>query len=295
MAYCIRCGYKCSAFKSMILREGSICKDCLDELGITSEEKSRYTSMAAPYELVLADLRFNNPGKSLPDPGERTGDDYQSPPEMPNVRTYDEMLDEYYIKDPGINLDFNEKCYFRDSLTLSYKENVTVVTGGGNYSGFSLDLGLGIHYGLGGRSPEKTKSKNVTTSMPTTFHMTSKRFYFRAEKQYFSIYYRDIDSITWNIKSFDVISGADNLKFSTLIMPVSNIERIYYLIQQKNKEDALAASERANSWETARKKSDIKKRETEAIKLIREYKKLLDEGILTQEEFDRKKRQILDI
>ena len=33
--------------------------------------------------------------------------------------------------------------------------------------------------------------------------------------------------------------------------------------------------------------------ESEKIRLVREYKKLLDEGIITQEEFDNKKKQLL--
>lgn len=213
MAYCIRCGYKCSFFKSLGLKDGSICKDCLDELGITPEEKSKYGSMTAPYELLLADVRFRNPGVALPAPGQRTGDDYQAPPEMPIVRSYGEMLEEYFIEDPGVNLDLNENCYYKGTLTLSFKEMKKVVTGGGTYSGVSINLGHGIRYGVGGRSPKKTKNKEVTTSTPVTFYMTSKRFYFEVKGQFFSIFYKNIEKLTWNIKSFDVISGPDNLNF----------------------------------------------------------------------------------
>lgn len=82
-------------------------------------------------------------------------------------------------------------------------------------------------------------------------------------------------------------------------MPVSDIERVYYLIQQKNKEDALAAPQKTRTKSKKsnnQTKSDSQDNDTvDPIQMIREYKKLLDEGILTQEEFDKKKAEILNL
>ena len=38
MAYCIRCGQKCSFLKSWTFPDGTLCNDCLKELDVSTSQ-----------------------------------------------------------------------------------------------------------------------------------------------------------------------------------------------------------------------------------------------------------------
>ena len=72
--------------------------------------------------------------------------------------------------------------------------------------------------------------------------------------------------------------------------------RMYkYRMQQREKEAEAAAAAKASSSTVSKPAAPIKPSlsESEKVDLIMKYKKMLDEDIITQEEFDKKKKELL--
>lgn len=289
MAYCARCGYKCSFFKSWTFPDGTLCNDCLKELGVSDSERDKYMSMSGTYEMLLAEKKLQNPEIELLPIGERKGDDFQEPKEI-TVRTLNEILEEHRLENVNVSLEPNEICYFKGSPSVCFQQTQRVTTGGGPYMGVSFKLGGGVRLGVGGRPSKKTKTKEKTVSIIVDFYLTSKRMLFKAKEKFYSIYFSDIESITWHTSSFDVITEYDNLTFSNVIMPMSDVERLYYLIQLTS--PMIDSAETTTLTSFANTSSDAS---PDPIHLLREYKKLLDEGIITQDEFEIKKAELLKL
>ena len=264
MAYCIRCGQKCSFLKSWTFPDGTLCNDCLKELDVSTSQRDKYMSMSGTYEMLLAEQKLSNPEVESIEIGPRSGDDYQTPERM-QVRSLQEIL--------------------KGKPTLSFEQTVRVTKGGNSYSGISFGLGHGVRVGFGGRSSAKTKTKNKITSIPVDFYLTSKRILFRAKEEFYSIFFSDIKSIKWHLFSFEVITDDDELTFTK----EKNIEKLYYLIQLVQPLLESSPAKEPSAPSNAGSNTD------DPIFLLREYKKLLDEGIINQEEFEAKKTELLKL
>ena len=241
-------------------------------------------SMSGTYEMLLAEQKLSNPEVESIEIGPRSGDDYQTPERM-QVRSLQEILEDFRINDVDVNLSPNEICYLKGKPTLSFEQTVRVTKGGNSYSGISFGLGHGVRVGFGGRSSAKTKTKNKITSIPVDFYLTSKRILFRAKEEFYSIFFSDIKSIKWHLFSFEVITDDDELTFTK----EKNIEKLYYLIQLVHPLLESSPAKEPSAPSNAGSNTD------DPIFLLREYKKLLDEGIINQEEFEAKKTELLKL
>ena len=305
-SYCIRCGQKIGLFKSLSLPEGPLCDECLQELGFTTDDKKRYDSMKGNYELLLAEARLRNPAILSFAPGTRKTADRQDPIPLPPVRYINQILDEdYWVKDVPIRLSVQEKCYYRDTLTVSFKSQTIVTKGGTTTQGISVNLGHGLRYHLGASSPSKKTVKETTNSYPCEVLLTNEQLILRIKKKQVEVPLFTINNIDWKLLSCDVYTNSDSVTFSNKIFGLDRFHRAFELIGMKEKEDYLIAQEQQRIQEQKAQQKKIAqstkkgasktkaKDSSDPISLLREYKQLLDDGILTEEEFAAKKAELL--
>lgn len=293
MAFCIRCGYKTSLFKSNFLLDGMICDDCIKEMNVP--ENARASLSQYSYQTFLSMMNYINPEAIDIVPGTRKSKEYRSPSVRPDIKSANDILNDSIIEKPGFKLEKKEKCYCKIKATLSMTRTKTVKTGGGNYAGVSINLGHGMRYHVGGRTPEKTKQKDVTLSSDVEFFLTSKRIVILVKGTTQSEPYDMINGINFKMSSFTVDFSDGPIQFSTDIVSCNKVHVIYDFIQIKLDEDKIIASDEKSRQTEQKSSRDNRKTDDNPVSLLRSYKSLLDDGIITQEEFEIKKKEILKL
>jgi len=185
------------------------------------------------------------------------------------------LLEKMIVKNPSISLKKGEVCFYEKKAIAFHQKNV--VTGTMRSStGASVRVAKGLSFRIGGGETQNIR-ENVGEHYDGILYVTNMRILLLASKYGFEI---SIPKIT------SIVQRKDGLQFyvgdkchNVLTKDVKSIIKLFNTMNQ-------AFDEQPKSNE---------KSKTDVVKEIREYKQLLDEGILTLEEFEEKKKQLLKL
>ena len=192
-------------------------------------------------------------------------------------------MQSFIVENPGIILKDGEKCFYQGACYSARLKNVvtgtksnTVQIGGKN--------ALGMYTGVG-NSQRKYDRNTVSEKYPGNFYITDKRMICSAPKFAFEIKLTDITSLSAYEDAFII-----TVKDKTYIVETKDIDAIKDIIATSNEgiKRGLTENITKESADNSKKTSEDK-----IIELLREYKNLYNEGIITEEEFINKKKQLL--
>ena len=191
------------------------------------------------------------------------------------------------IKKPPIILRKNEECYYMGKAT-AYRDKTVVVGYEGRHAGTSFRIMKGVSIRTGA-SAGKPIRQNVGERSDGYLYITNQRIMMLSSKLGFEIPLIKLTSIGDAAEGFIFFHGEkSNIVLTDDKRKITNVLGIIEIPETpstkkviSNKTEQKAISENSG----IKKDTDV----------IREYKKLLDEGIITEAEFEAKKKQILGI
>lgn len=179
----------------------------------------------------------------------------------------------------NVELSFSpdEICYYQGSAR-SYKEKNIITKYENSSAGVNIHILKGLSIRTGGSTTVPIR-ENISQTYEGTFFITNRRFILLAEKNGFNIDRKKISYIEPFKNGFKIYS---NNHCHTVI--TYDNTTIFYIIEKMNQ--YLEESTNKNT------KKSTKTTEAEELK---QFKELLDMGAITQEEYDIKKKEILNI
>lgn len=198
--------------------------------------------------------------------------------------TQSEKLQRLVIKDPTISLQIGEECYYQHEATAYHEKNV--VTGRkSSGAGVSFRVAKGVYVRTGGGDSQVIR-ENVGEYFDGMLYITNFRIVLLAPKYGFDIPFSKISQIENHYDGFQIYSGAKC--HSLLTIDVLTILTILKLIEFVNG-GQLSSNNIVNNTDAKTNSSNSNMND------LRELKKLFDEGVITEEEFNTKKKQILGL
>lgn len=203
----------------------------------------------------------------------------------------------FVVSNPPIALRPDEKCYYVGNACGAKIKTVTTGYVGAR-KGTSIRIMKGVSYHTGGSAGKAVREQVLETSPMGTFVMTGNRFVLLTSQYGFEVAGNKITSVEVRPDGFAIYE-----KSKTHIVMSDDVEKIAVIMQvltaateEQEKQKALEEKE-AKPKRTRTKKQDIQQ---ESVTLsgadeIRKYKQLMDEGIITEEQFEKKKLEILGL
>lgn len=189
-----------------------------------------------------------------------------------------ERLQNLIIKDPSLSLKPGEVCFYEGKAVAYHEKNVvTGYKGGGAGISVRVAKGLSVHTGSGAKQAVR---ENVAEKYSGTFYITNSRLVLLAPKYGFDIPVNKVSSIRNFNDGIEIYSRGKC--YSVLTKDMKLIEDIMELMNTAYTEQESAATE-------------SKEKKADPADEIMKYKKLLDAGAITQEEYDVKKKQLLGL
>ena len=275
---CIACGNKIShngvvyekAYKLGINKY--ICHKCAEIVGIKgfwdtlkySEEKIR-----KKYEEEMAN-RFPETVKTM------------------DLKTLESCLADYIVSKPDISMKKDEVCYIQVHAKSLIVKNAVI----GNIRS-SSHTGVSKHgrYTGGGFSASTSIRGNVAEKYDGRFYITNQRMVLNAPKHGFDLPLEKIDTIDFKPDGLIIYSKGKSYMVET---ETAEWIRKFVLISNEYRSRKPMVDKEIVSDQSNDRKSELGEDiEKKKVALLREYKALLDDGIITQEEFDKKKAEIL--
>lgn len=194
--------------------------------------------------------------------------------------TYDK-LSAFIIKNPEISLLKGEICYYSGYAVAVHPKEVTVGYTGGS-RGFNVRLFKGVSYRFGASKAQPVKER-ITQEFPGKFYITNKRLVLKTLKYGFNLKYEKIISIDKHDDGFIVTSDmSKTYPFTTY--NVARIKQIIDLVKEDNSKSETRSNSKVNNTKVKVSKADE----------ILKFKKLLDCGAISQEEFENEKKKLLN-
>ena len=203
---------------------------------------------------------------------QRIGDSQMTPDEAKK------FLEKNVVPSPGINLQGDEVCYYAEEASAIVAKNQNIGT---TYNSFGTGLykrGVGVHSSQGVRNIVRG---TVTDQYPGHLYLTSQRIVLVTYKAGFDIALMKLTGLDFLSDGLMVTSAG-----KSYLVAVKNTKKLKQIIEASNL--ILTSSE-----EIPPSSNPNTHTEKDSISLLKEYKELLDQGIITQEEFDAKKESLL--
>ncbi len=202
-------------------------------------------------------------------------------------------LSRMIVTKPKIILKPNEVCYFQKKAFAIHTKNVVI----GNWRTGSHSSARIGRYSLGESSSQSFNTRgDVTEKSEGILFITNQRMVLNSPKFGFEIPLRKITTLQFEKKILYVSSNGKTYSVETdyiyLIKHLLETNNEYIKLQEQN---GLLNNQRdsVDIFETVSNNTNFN--ETEIPNLIREYKQLLDEGAISEEDFERKKSQLLGL
>lgn len=242
---------------------GKLCKECISILecrGISYRDVSQYT------ENQIIELR----------------NDTLSPIEKAEL---------FIVENPPIKLNKDEKCYYEG---IACGGRVKTITTGytGQRKGTSIRITKGVTYHTGGSEGRAIREQVLEQSSPGRFFITGNRLILQTNRYGFTIAGDKIDSVTVSQQGICIYSKDKCYYVITgEVSKIFNILNILTEVTESENERKEIEKEAAQQKKIASPSAPHQSGADE----IRKYKELLDDGIITKEQFERKRDQILGI
>ena len=198
--------------------------------------------------------------------------------------TQAEKLQRLVISNPTISLQTGEECYYQYEATAYHEKNI--VTGHkSSGAGVSFRVAKGVYARTGGGVSQVVR-ENVGEYFDGMLYITNFRVVLLTPKYGFDIPLSKITQIENHYDGFQIYSGAKC--HSLLTIDVLTILVILKLIEIVNG-GQLSSNKKISNTNAKSKSIDS------SVNDLRELKKLFDEGVITEEEFNAKKKQLLGL
>ena len=193
----------------------------------------------------------------------------------------EEKINMLIEKTPSISLLENEVCYYEEKAKAYHEKNV--ITGRtGTGAGVSFRVAKGVSMRTGGGSSQVIRG-NVSEVFDGTLYITNFRIVLLAPKHGFDLHISKITQLLYKTNGFQVYLGSKC--FSVLTDDIKTIqELVLFMNEHKMFKDEKIVNKK--------KQTTSERQNAEAL---REFKKLLDEGIITENEYEAKKKQLLGL
>lgn len=208
-----------------------------------------------------------------------------------------ELANMFVIDNPPIALKENEKCFYAG---VACGAKVKTMTTGyeGSHSGVSIHIMKGFSYHTGGSRGKAVREQVLESSAPGTFIITGNRFVLQTSQYAFEVAGDKIQSVEMRPDGFGIY--VKNKMHIVLTSDVTKIATIMRVITAATEElDRQKALEQQTEQPKKPRSKKATKMEGSQIESgadeIRKYKLLMDEGIITEEQFEKKKNQILGL
>lgn len=198
----------------------------------------------------------------------------------------------FIVPNSPVTLKTDEHCYYAGSACGGKIKTVTTGYTGGS-KGYSVRVMKGVTYRSGGSAGHAVREQVLETSLSGTFAITNNRFILMTTQYGFEIPAHKIGNIEMRPDGLTLYAGN-----KTHIVVTNDVERIATIVRILS--DATEEYEKQKALEPSKPKSSRAKKDTEKSAVssadeIRKYKQLADEGIITVEEFEAKKKQLLGL
>lgn len=198
-----------------------------------------------------------------------------TPPALPPELTLENCI----IERPNIPLKKGEVCvYMSPAVSVYNRKGVVAYKGGGQGVSFRVAKGVSLHTGGMKRTAERG---TITDTYDGRLYMTNQRIILLAEKYGFDLKWENVTQIA--------MTGGPN-ECIVYHGTKSNIFRVVEFKQFEQIYNALCAVN--FNMEQEDPKEDPA---DDPFVEIKKFKELLDMGIISQEEFDQKKKELLKI
>lgn len=262
---CVVCGKVADMTRSNT-KIGAVCKPCMDILVKHGIHPLNIKKHSMEELRSLCGVYMNSAGEVSE--------------EVTNLSAY-EQLEKRIISNPSISLKEGEVCFYSGKAAAYHEKNV--VTGRtSSGAGVSLRVAKGVSVRTGGGGSKNIR-ETIGESFEGTLYLTNFRIILLAPKYGFDVMIPKITSVSTRSDGLQLFEGSKchSVLTSDVNKILSTIELMNRAMEEQPKEEV--------------KKASSSKTTKNAAKEIREYKQLLDDGIITQEEFDAKKKQLLGL
>lgn len=203
-----------------------------------------------------------------------------------------EAANRFAITNSPVALKSGEHCFYAGSACGGKIKTIT--TGYTSASkGYSLHLLKNYTYRSGGSASQAVRQQVLETSPQGTFVITSNRFILMTTQYGFEAPAHKVGNIELHTDGITLYAG--NKAHIVLTKDVKQIAFVVKLLS-----DATAEYERQKELEesvpkTTRSRKPSSETPISGADEIRKYRQLADEGIITEEEFEKKKKDILGL
>lgn len=244
---------------------GEICSNCvktLKEKGISHREAKHYTQEQI---FALCDTSLNAI----------------------------DIAEKFIVSDAPVALKKDEHCYYAGiarggkikTLTTGYKSGS---------SGYSVRVMKNVTYRSGGTAGHAVREQVLEMSQKGTFVITGNRFILMTTQYGFELPAHKVGNIELRPDGIALYAGS-----KSHIVVTDDVKRIATIIRILS--DATTEYEQQKQLEENQPKKTRTRKKTEekttdsTVDEIRKYKQLADEGIISLEEFEMKKKQLLGL
>lgn len=195
-------------------------------------------------------------------------------------------MNQFVVDDPGLILSDGEKCFYQGiCYSVRLKNVVTGTSGNSVHIGGKNSLGIYLGSGTSQRNYERS---TVAEKYPGDFYITNKRMVCNALKLAFEVELNKITSLATYSDALVI-----TVKDKTYIVGTEEIDIIKELLAVNNEGMKRGLGKMGSVSQNEGVTSPEEMGEDEIIQILRKYKALYDEGIITEEEFLNKKKQLL--
>ena len=231
------------------------------------------------FTLVSNDVKIENCSCNV------SGDNYiveQNPLHM--QISPEEKLQRLIIEEPHISLNEGEVCYYCNTASAIHQKNVvTGRTSGG--AGVSFRVAKGVSIRTGGGNSQVIR-ENVNEYFEGTLYITNIRIILLAPKYGFDLYISKITQLLYKDFGLEIFSGSKCYQVLT-----DDRDNIQELVELMNNQRVF----KDEKWLKKQHQNPVNSTTPNIKKELSDLKWLLDEGIITQEEFDAKKKLLLGL